>query len=443
MTSGLIAADSPAEGSWLTPVRCAQMAALILLVMPPFFALATFEGRSVSDLSARNFSIPVVFAEGLVTWLALRAGFDPIAAWRRLTVPTKVAAVTWLGAVVLAAVFAWREPTASWIWAIITFFHAAFAFALYDRFADNWKHHRAGLLDALAIGLASYLVIAVLLTLSIWDAPDYQWIFFGIGVSNIRQVCFYGFPLIAIAAARLGANSSTRAQGRHFLLLATGIFAVVWSGGRANVLAAVGALLVAFAMSKGTGRMRLVLGAIGATVIALPLSLVLSPHPAFGASSLLRFFPENGQDINGYSSSRWDFWTLTVREIAEQPLIGHAQGSFPGLVQEHFGAYYNHPHNFLVQFPYEIGVPGAFALFFLALVALKPFPAFLRKEQTLAIPAAAGMTALTINAALEGAFFHPLPVLCTLVFISMTAASARNSNHKHRGQSGNPAAIAH
>lgn len=425
MSKTMLAGQRPIVGHGLSPDQCARLAAWVLAAMPPLFAIATYQ-PVVTGLTIRTFSLPVVFAEGLVAWLAIRSGFDAVAAVKRLEVHTLIAGMVWLVAVLAASLFAWRDPVASWIWAGITLMHGLFALALWDRFSQNWFPYRERFLDALCFGLAAYVIVAVLLSLTLWQSPNYPWTFFGIGVSNVRQLCFYGLPLIAIAAGKLSADEAAQSISRQVTFLTIGMFAVFWSGGRANVLAAGGALALAIFLSKGAGRIRLAKFSGGATLVAAPLSIFLAPNPVFGASNLVRFLPASGSEsLNHYSSSRWEIWQLTLSEIADQPLLGHAQGSFPQLLQERLGIFYNHPHNFVIQFPYEIGLPGAVALLAIVIGALKGGPALYRSEPVLATMIATGLTALTINASLEGAFFHPLPVLCAILLVSIVPASAR------------------
>lgn len=395
------------------------------MAFPALFALLTVQRSVDYELTLRHYSLPVVCAEALIVLLALRSGFSFTSAWRTLGRSTRIATVVWASSVLVAALFATRDPYAAWVWVAIHLIHGALALALFDSFATRWAHAVTDLLRAAAFGLAGYAVVSVILTFVLSPVPEFPWIYFGIGVANVRQIAFYGIPLVAIALG-LAANPAAIADRRATLpLLCVGFFLICWSGGRANFLAAAMSVAAALALTAPGRRKALGFQVLAALVLAIPVSILLAPHPLFGAANFGRFLNNGGSDLNAYSSSRLDIWLMTLKAIVSQPFVGHGQGQFPYLIYKTFDVYYNHPHNFALQFAYEWGVAGAVAITFLAGKTMSRLGALIEHDRYLAVTASAGLVGLTFNAALEGAFFHPLPVTFTLFFLSIVGASAR------------------
>jgi hypothetical protein len=143
--------------------------------------------------------------------------------------------------------------------------------------------------------------------------PDFNWLQFGPGVSNVRQLGFYGLVLVGIGVGLLASGYAPRRDWLHSALLLIGYYMVDWSGGRAAFVAAIAATFIVIALAPTVTRRRTVAFALAAFILALPLSLAVVPHQSWGIwSTFMRAMPDgNG---SSYSSDRMEIWVQPFEE---------------------------------------------------------------------------------------------------------------------------------
>lgn len=400
-----------------------RAASFVLLATPALFAMLTFQATSDLGMAARRLSLPVRLAELLLVAFAMRDGFRFSAAWHRLTRPVQWAAAIWIVGVVAAAAFAVRDPALARALAAGTLLHGLTALALIDRLRERPAASVLGLLRAAAFGLAGYALAAVYCLSLVPSDADFPWSYFSAGVTNVRQIGFYGLPLVGIALG-LTALAGHKADRRcAAALLFAGMFLVIWSGGRAAALGAVCAIGVAILLSPGQ-RARLVAVTGACILLAALLAHGLAPAPQYGPASLLRFLSQDhgtGTGLDQYSSGRLQFWQWTWEDIVRQPLIGHGEGQFAWMIYERIGTDFNHPHNVVLQIAYEWGVPGLAALVLMAGGVLLRASRLRGAELAYAVPALSGITGLGVTALMDGALYYPMPLLTAFLFLAVIA----------------------
>lgn len=126
---------------------------------------------------------------------------------------------------------------------------------------------------------------------------------------------------------------------------------------------ALGIILVCYGIMKD--RRILYLAIVGGTV-----ALVLSP-------SLLERLTTIFTKIDTSSEMRLAIWEATIWMIIEQPFLGIGWGMY-WMVYRYYDFYINdpnvtiyHAHNMFLNFPAEIGIPGAFAFFYVFFNAIR------------------------------------------------------------------------
>lgn len=393
---------------------------LILIATPALFALLTFQPMSEFGMVSLRLSLPVRFAEVLIVIFAIRDGFSISEAWRGLARWTKLWSGLWMASVITAAVFANRDPALAIGLAAGTLLHGIVALALYDRLRRLPAEAAVMLLRSAAIGLAGYALAAVFCQALVSGRSDFPWVFFGAGVTNVRQIGFFGIPLVGIALGLMALARNQHDRRTYVALLLAGLFLVIWCGGRASVLGAGAAVAVAVWFAKGR-RKRLVAATALCTGVAAPLAHLLSRSAEYGPVSLLRFLSHENSapGIDGYSSSRIQFWEWTWEDIASQPLIGHGEGQFAWMIYDRIGNVYNHPHNFVLQVMYEWGIPGFLALAVMLAGTLLRATRLRGEKLAYAVPALSGLTGLATTSLLDGSLYYPMPLLCAFLFLAV------------------------
>lgn len=392
---------------------------VVLCLMPAIFALITWQ--PVFEYTAiRHYSLPVLVAEALIIVVAMVGGFSVFSAFTQLRTITKIASIIWLAAVILATFFASEDPAAAQALCLTVVIHAIFTLAMIDRFSGPWRSARPMVIGGLIAGLALFTVVALMLAWSVPDDMNFDWAAFGGGVSNVRQLGFYGLGLAGLAAGALAARSNPKISDWPVPFLLIGFFLCDWSGGRATFCASIAILICVCLFANRTNRVGFLRLALPLFFLAIPLSVLAAPDDLFGAQTILSRLFGYGvpADANGYSSNRVDIWIETWQGILKQPWLGHGDGQFRHLVEE--GDHnYNHPHNSPLQFVYNWGIVGAAALATMLWRPVLNMPKAAREESAIALPAIGALAGLGAASLLDGAFYYPLPVMVSLISLMM------------------------
>ena len=394
--------------------------AAVLILVAPLFALFTWPlGPGVGVV--RSLSLPVVACQVALILLACRAGFSPSVAWRRLSPLTRTASAIWMGLALLSALLAQSSSAAALFLFLGTALHGLLGLAVYDRAIAGWLKRQDHLYLAIALGAFGYAVIAIVCVITARGSPGFDWTYFGLGVSHVRQIGFYGLTLIGIAAGLVANRSGVARPILLVALLFAGWFLVGWSGGRAAFGAAVAssALLLFLAGADRRRAFRLFMAcALG----GLLLSQATAPAPGWGAGTILkRSVPADKHD---FSSGRTIVWQETWQRIQDRPVIGHGQGQFIYEVRV-IPMLINHPHNATLQFLYQWGFAGTLAIILTLLSSCLMILRAAGERIRPALPGIGAFSGLVLMSQLEGSLYHAFPLMIVVICLALIASTAR------------------
>lgn len=227
------------------------------------------------------------------------------------------------------------------------------------------------MLASSAIGCVAYLAIIIAVFHTVGTNPDFDWRAFGIGVSNNRQIAFYGWVGVGAGAGFLACLSNKPARLSGLILFFTVLVLVCVSGGRAAFGAALVAIILAGIASRSRVRISYWLSALACLVASAALAYIVTPNTErFGSLIVFQRTTNTGQDLAEYSAHRTVFWAETVKQIEQRPLLGHGEGALKHRVEIAKGRY-NHPHNSVLQFLYQWGIIGTGMLIILGWPAIR------------------------------------------------------------------------
>ena len=406
-----------------TRAPLAIVAVGLVAAAPAANALATWAPGVVEGAGAqmvRYLSLPVLALELVCIALALAAGFSPACSLRALgRLPAALLAGLVLLTVATAVLVAPDRDTAQ-LRLVLTTVHLLFGLA-FAHLLMGWRDW-TWLWWALVGGALAYAALIPVYVAAI-PSGGFDWIFFGLGVNNIRHT---GFILLPAAALALGL--AAQARGRAFVgacgaaTICCALF--FWSGSRAPVAALVAACAIAAAMAPPLRTRRLARALGLALVSGYALShLHAVEHPVYGATRIARTGTLPNADA--MASGRVELWTNSVAGIARRPWFGHGEGQFGELVTTSLGAF-AHPHNAVLQLLFQWGAAGLLLTLALAGTAWWRVLRGVREGRGDAAPAFLALTALALYAQTDGVLFFttPLMLLATFLAAGLTAARA-------------------
>ncbi|HEY8603456.1 O-antigen ligase family protein [Tsuneonella suprasediminis] len=175
---------------------------------------------------------------------------------------------------------------------------------------------------AAAVGAALYCITAYSLLLSARHDPDYDWITIGAGVSNVRQLAFYGLTAACGGLAFAIHLPDTRARAATSAIFAAvaiiGIAMVFWCGSRAGTIGLLLSIVLTVLVTSSGRRVRSIAIASGAVAGGALLSMIwVPPHPHWGIMRIFGRMVDIDQGLEHYSSSRWTIWQDTLSHILD------------------------------------------------------------------------------------------------------------------------------
>lgn len=273
---------------------------------------------------------------------------------------------------------------------------------------------QSAFLRALLIGALIYAIIVATKTAEVWDVKSFNWTRFGVGVSNIRQVGFYGITLVGLSIGLLANKAASRPEKLlAFAALFAGFCLLLGNGGRSGFgggLVAVVAVLI-FAAPGSRQRLAEITGL--AILCALPIGMLHWPSPLLGLANLYSrtLVMEN---VENFDSSRLLFWKETFERFLDRPAFGYGEDQFRELVQVARRGF-NHPHNSVLQFLFQWGLVGTSLL----TLAFIDFPARAikasRERPDIMLPAIGPVAGLLAMSLLEGSLYHTYPIMIIIV----------------------------
>jgi O-antigen ligase len=275
-----------------------------------------------------------------------------------------------------------------------------------------------------------------MLALSVWNEPVFRWHNFGPGVANVRQLGFYGLALSGLAIGMLAGRPRPHVCWPQILMLLGGYYMINWSGGRGAFAAGLTASVVVVAMTQPGRRWDIARVAIACFLAAMPLSMILVPHPLWGIESILgRVVPT--ADLERYSSGRVEMWMQTAAAVSERPWFGHGQGQFRYQIPAALSLN-NHPHNSVLQFAYDWGVIGASALIAALAGSIRTSGLKAGADAPTALPAVGALSGLGVMSLVEGSFYHAYPVMVSLVCLAVLATTRPGVSDRPEHESASP-----
>jgi O-antigen ligase len=404
----------------------AWLHAIWLVAFLPFLqTLVTwdYDGQMTSGWFAlRHFSIPTIFGEVFVIYLALRGGMLPSHVIEKLSKPVKSLLVIWLLFALVSTLINGEQIANSLLTLIRFILHGLFLASLIHLLNHAGSFSICKWLEIITLGVVSYLCILTVFILTIPEPTKFPWVQRLPSATNIRQIA----DIIAILAiAPIGLilfGSKSRKWFYALTIFAISLF-ISWSGSRGALFAMVAASIVPLILFRYPQTLRSSFIAISAFLSGSMASLIL-PLPA-GSFGLFRFV-DKVQSPGNVTSGRMEMWISTITEIGKNPWIGYGSGNFNVNMREQYGFDFNHPHNFILQFTYDWGIFGASAA--LLLIATLAF-SILKKSASNGLTGFTALSALStllIISMVDGTLFHPLPILLTLTMVAPIFRLAQN-----------------
>lgn len=278
-------------------------------------------------------------------------------------------------------------------------------------------------LKSMAIGLNLYQAICYYLLFTHPDLSQHNYLYYvGIGVTNVRQLAFYGAIGTALGLG-LSLYSSSRREQLMWLSSATISLAfIVWTGSRGGLFALSG-LAVAAMLFLPTRRKVFALwrdlAAISLPAVALA-QIWIPPNENWGLASILARIQRVQEGTKAFTSSRTDLWLDAIQLIGYRPWTGYGQAQFRFLAPSAL-QYYTHPHNFILQYLVDWGLIG------LCLAGIPMLTGFWqgRKASLGGNPTASialmGAVTLTAYGLLDSTLYQPYPLGVFVMLLTIAA----------------------
>lgn len=410
--------------SWSAIFACVAVAAA-----PALLALTTFS-RTPSLTNYLGFAVPILVAETLVLIAALISGMRPVAALLRLSTLSQIAILIWLSALAYVTIAVAPFGVAARWFLMIMLVHGLFALALVDRLSSSWAGLADRLLLAAGWGALTYCILAYGLLWTIRDANQFNWVNLGIGVSNVRQLAFYGLTCAAVGAglvSRFGTPMQSWASPGNFVLVVVGAGMCIWSGGRAAAGGLILIILFAVSIAPSGRRSRAATILIIALLAGTAISMIWLPNEHYGLPRILNSVQPNQNSVDEFSSGRMAIWIQTIQFWLGRPWFGYGLGQFKFLVPT-AQLTYTHPHNAPIQFLFQWGLVGTVAVLVIARRAIFEYARTIRvpggSAGKIAICLLTGHGAMSM---LEGNLFHTYPVSIVILALAVLGSQSREA----------------
>ena len=413
-------AEAPATVSRYT----GPLALLLIATCAPLFGALTFDlsqGASVT----RGLWLPVIGIEIALILTAFAGGFRPVPAIGSLPRSVSWPLGTWFAGAVCAAFLADDRPAAV-IFLTYSVIHVMTAIALHDRFATSWAPLRRAAFVALAAGIAAFVLLAHIYASLAGAEQGFDWMLFGLGVTNVRHLGFYAVSLAGIGIGLLAASDLRPTEpGKWlvpFLLTAAGLYFVAWTGGRSPFLSVL-AITAALMVVMGTGqRLKLFLSVVLLAAAVMPLTFLTAPESKhYGLENIVGRTTGEAEEKSPSIGTRTEMWAQTAQKITEAPLLGYGQNNWRTKVAASNDAN-AHPHNMIMQVLFDWGIVGALSLAVIALTGLSRLRGWIAAGPSVALPAMGGLAGLGAMSMTDGVLFFAFPQFVIAVCIGVLAS---------------------
>ena len=370
----------------------------------------------------RLFGFAAIAVELVVIVASVLAATQPLRPLALLPRWAKLALAVLVGVGFYTAVFVAPDALRAIQWTFFSVVHILFGLAVAGLARTIDPLTQRAIWKGILAGVCAYLLIVVVFVAAALANRFDEWEYFGLGVTNIRQVGFYS---VVGAGAALGlATAEARRAPRAFYVLASALMLSLsfWSGTRGALIAIVVAFLVGAVLLPvlRTVQAWLMLAAAMAGGALLSLAGPV-PSPIYG---IVRLSASSGRHSPDVSSGRLDLWTGAWNAILQRPVTGYGAGQYFLVVQDQAGAF-NHPHNIFLQILFHWGVLGAASYFALAAFLVWKAVVALRDPQPSDVPALLAGTSLLTMSLYEGSLFHSYPTMMIAFALAFILAVPR------------------
>jgi O-antigen ligase len=268
-----------------------------------------------------------------------------------------------------------------------------------------------------------YIFYIIIIALMVPHPSTFPWAAALPSATSIRHIGNY-VAIFSIAAIGSFLFSSGRTQWLHLVTVFVIITFLSWSGSRAAFVGIGVALIISLiALRRHVSIARI--GILAVTLGAATLATAPFPTPgaAFGVVRMIN--ASDTRQTSDVSSLRIEVWQNTLHEIAAAPFLGHGAGRFANNIYEKYGYDIDNPHNFVLQFAYDWGIPGlSITLILLAMAGISLYRLPINSPIATFCAVSGFMLMITIGM-LEGMFYHPMKMLLVSALVAPAFGLAR------------------
>ena len=374
----------------------------------------------------RQLGIIFLLAEAAVILFAFSRGFSVADVFHRLERPDRIAAIV-LAVFILPGglLYSPIAATATSL-SLVMLLHVVFGAALWFALAE---------IDGRAVekfSLAIFAGLIVFVPLLGWaflfppaaiDPYQHQWQFALPGFISVRT---FGAYTGAITAFFLGLALADRKRNAIpiWMLAAITLSAglTLWSGTRAAVVGVACALMLIGLLTQWRWPVSFLIQLACCLALAVAAAISLQPY---GDPAFQLFASGDAGSADVVTGGRLSYWSDVVAAIAKYPLLGAGSAAsswvLPSTSQQHV-----QPHNVVLQFLLSWGIFATASALFLIGRATRNAYAIARRAP-LAVPFAAMVCCLLINALFDGTFYFARHVMLIMIGFGVIFAIARRS----------------
>ena len=391
----------------------------LVAVAPVFFAACTWNDGDlllVGGMDLRLIGLPVLALEVAFILLAFCDGWRPLKQLSQSRSIVKLLLSCLIGVAVVSSVVSAPDRTGSMLWTYLSAVHLLFGFTTAWRIANADEATVKSIWPKIVLGCCAYAIL-VWLYAAKPHPPHFNWEYFGLAVSNIRQVGFY--CIVGLMAA---IGCASRVRGARALAYAaagaTVLALACWSGSRGALVAYICATVLGWLLMRPLRTLHFVGISALTFVVGGSASLLLSiPEPVFGFRRMVSSVSEAHN--TDPSSGRLRMWDGAWHAVLRRPLLGYGEGQFGRVVPQIQGIYL-HPHDLILQLLFQWGVIGTAVVGALGFLAIRSLHEKGVTDDPRAMPAVLVVIALLAYSMYDGTLFHAYP---TMMFSFALAAA--------------------
>jgi O-antigen ligase len=398
---------------------------LLVSLAPITLALASWDpagARTHLQDWIRLFGVPALVLETGVFLYAVLSGTDPLRPLGRLPFWAKGSLLVLVLVGFATAFFVAPNTLRALSWTFCSIIHLVFGLAVARLVREIDSDGRLAIWGGIVIGLCAYLIVLILFVADALSKNSINWEFFGLGVTNIRQVGFYS----AVGACASLGLAAVQNRGSRWTLLYIAVAVMMlalsfWSGTRGSLLAisvafCIGALFLKV-LRQANAWLMFAVAMIGGWALSIVGPV---PKEIYGASRLT-FAARGTVDV---SSGRFDMWNGAWHAFLHRPLSGYGAGQYWPVVHDKLGSF-NHPHNIILQLLFQWGLIGAACYVALGLLLLTRLLWALKRPEPADAPALLVLVSLLTMSLYEGSLFHTYPTLMVAFALSLIISPGR------------------